>query len=204
MPESVPSSTCVRVHQPQSHLQALAMPRWELLGPRGWLSTGAMHTQCLRAVFWHLSSPPGGYRMLWMHVNISMLVRGSARGSLPTDSLALVKPTPEGGMGTVGALMQPHQQVQINPPFFGQISSKEKSTDVAGPGKPGRVSGPWCEAKVLGTPSVHPPSQGSVLGFISPTRSTRLQKVARLQEGPGSIPRAGSPIKTGGKSYRVG
>lgn len=53
------------------------------------------------------------YRMLWIHVNTSMLVRGSARGSLPTDSLAFVKPTPEGHMGTVGALMQPRQQVQV-------------------------------------------------------------------------------------------
>lgn len=45
------------------------------------------------------------YRMLWIHVNTSMLVRGSARRSLPTDSLAFVKPTPGGVMGTVGALM---------------------------------------------------------------------------------------------------
>lgn len=33
-------------------------------------------------------------------------------GSLPTDSLVFVKP-PEGDAGTVGALMQPHQQVAL-------------------------------------------------------------------------------------------
>lgn len=121
-------------------------------------------------------------------MNTSMLVRGSARQSLPTDSLISVKPSPEGGTGTVGALMQPHQQVQVTllslvKPLLGRkhrCSWTRKTWHsfwaiVGG-------QGAWNFFCSSSLPGIH-------AGVYFSHQKHKTAEVAGLQEGPDSVPR---------------
>lgn len=111
------------LHQPQSHLQELAVSRWELLSPRGCLITAAMQT-----VPWPmschsiLSSPPPGLQDAVDPCDHPRVCWSEALQGHPCLQavLPLPKPTPEWDVGTVGASVQPCQQVQVTLALFGQ------------------------------------------------------------------------------------